>query len=276
MTDPQTPPLMRALKVILRPLVKLLVARGVPVRSATQAMREVYVEVIASDFVLRGEKVTDSRISLLSGLPRKEVRRLREMTPEGRPAAARQLSATATVLGRWLADPAYSDDGAPRALPRQGDLSFESLVQSAMLDMRARTVLDEMERQSLVTIDSEDVIRLRPGAFASGGDAEQTDEVLAANIGAHVEAAARNVLGKEPRTLERAVHYNRLSPASVSEIEAKAREMAHALLVEVNQMAYDRQQSDKAEAANRSRFRFGMYFLGETPETAPEDRDTSE
>ncbi|MEL6680353.1 MAG: DUF6502 family protein [Pseudomonadota bacterium] len=264
MADPQTPPLMRALKVILRPLVKLLVARGVPVRSATQAMREVYVEVIASDFVLRGEKVTDSRISLLSGLPRKEVRRLREMTPEGRPAAARQLSATATVLGRWLADPEFSTNGAPKSLPRQGDLSFESLVQAAMLDMRARTVLDEMERQNLVTIDADDMVTLRPGAFASGGDEEQTDEVLAANIGAHVEAAARNVLGQEPRTLERAVHYNRLNPTSVAEIEAKARELSHAVLVELNQMAYDRQQVDKTDPSNRARFRYGMYFLGET------------
>ena len=62
---------------LLRPLVRLFVARGITFPALTNLLRELYVNVAEYDFALPGKEQTDSRVSLLTGIHRKEVRRLR-------------------------------------------------------------------------------------------------------------------------------------------------------------------------------------------------------
>ncbi|MEO1550705.1 MAG: hypothetical protein AAFR93_09770, partial [Pseudomonadota bacterium] len=59
---------------VLRPLVRLAIARGVLFPDLAQCLRRLYVEAA----VARGQgRVTDSRISVLTGLQRREIARLR-------------------------------------------------------------------------------------------------------------------------------------------------------------------------------------------------------
>src|ERR1700712_2013315 len=89
---------------LLRPLVRLLVARGITFPALTDLLRELYVNVAEYDFALAGKEQTDSRVSLLTGIHRKEVRRLRGA---GAPVSAvpATLSRTSAIIARWLPDP---------------------------------------------------------------------------------------------------------------------------------------------------------------------------
>jgi len=70
-----SPSLVAALRHLLRPLVRLLAARGVTYPTLAELLKETYVDVADRDFRLENNSATDSRVSLLSGVHRKYVRR---------------------------------------------------------------------------------------------------------------------------------------------------------------------------------------------------------
>ena len=62
---------------LLRPLVRLLIRSGITFPALIDLLRELYVNVAENEFPLPDKAQTDSRVSLLTGIHRKEVRRLR-------------------------------------------------------------------------------------------------------------------------------------------------------------------------------------------------------
>ena len=77
--EPGEPPraLLAALERVLRPLVRLLLAHGITFPALSRLLKSVYVQVAERDFALEGKRVSDSRVSLLTGVHRKDVRTLR-------------------------------------------------------------------------------------------------------------------------------------------------------------------------------------------------------
>ncbi len=271
-----------ALKRLLRPLVKALIAKGVTAPALYAMLKEVYVEVARDTFALDGKPPTDSRVSVLTGVHRKDVRAFRERPADAESGLERRVTVMTTVIGRWLGDPETTRiDGSPKPLPRQSETgpSFDSLVQSVNTDVRPRTILDELVRKGIVALDDDsDEVTLQVEALLTRGPDDERFHFFARNIGDHMAAAAENVLtddGPAP-FLERAVFYNNLRSASVDEIEARARTVATETLTELNRLGYTHQTADAQgepgagdEAAN-SRFRFGVYFFRED-ETGKDD-----
>ena len=77
--------LLRACKRILRPLIKAMIAHGITLPAVLSVLKQVYVEVAVDSFRLDGKPITDSRVSMLTGVHRKDVRTVRE---RGVPATA--------------------------------------------------------------------------------------------------------------------------------------------------------------------------------------------
>ena len=277
-TDPRAEALSRALRSVLRPLVRAMIARGLTAPAVYRMLKEVFVEVADRDFRLDGQRPTDSRISVLTGVHRKDIRALRTAAADRAAAAgpgARRVTAMANVVGRWLADPALQDDsGRPRPLPRTAPgeaVSFDRLVAGVSTDIRARTVLDELVRQNLVRLDhAGEQVELLAEAVLGSGDADQKLHFFARNVGDHIDAATANLLADPGPFLERAVFYNRLRPTSVDAIEAEARATAGSVLTALNRTAYERQMADRDQADAGERFRFGVYFY-RAPDDDPGD-----
>lgn len=265
--------LARVLKGLLRPLVRAMIASGLTVPALYRILKEVYVEVAERDLArLEGGRPTDSRISVLTGVHRKDVRALRAAAGGSDAAAARRVSALATVIGRWLAE-AAGPDGAPLALPRSAPEgpSFERLAAGVSSDVRPRTLLDELVRQGLARVDDAGLVHLAAGAFAGPADFAQKAHFFAHNVGDHIAAAAGNLLAEAPPYMERAVFYNRLAPADIDAIEAAARDAAGTALARLNRMARERQRAGLDDPAATGRFRFGVFFY-----RADEDADDPE
>src|SRR5512143_3266531 len=125
--------LIEALRAILQPLVRLLIANGVTFPAFARIGKEVYIEVGTRDFSLSFKKQTDSRVALGTGITRKEIGQIRRgQVP--RPVTRANLSygVATRVISRWLTEDAYRDDsGEPAALPYEegeGSPSFVHLV----------------------------------------------------------------------------------------------------------------------------------------------------
>jgi hypothetical protein len=257
----------RAMRSILRPLARVAVARGLPLSALNQILKDVLVDAAEAELKRRGEKPTQSRISVLSGVHRKDVRAFQSQTPE-RESAREPVSRAESVVGRWLGNPAYRDDAdQPAVLPRTGPApSFEALVAGISTDVRPRTVLDELKRLGFVRHDEDaDTVALDTAAFVPSDDTAQLLRLFEANLSDHAQAAAANVTGSDGPFLERAVYYTHLPPEAVEALHARARADSRQLLEKLNAEALARQRRDAGGdgAPALQRFRFGVYFYRE-------------
>src|SRR5207237_10441577 len=147
-----------------------LVARGVTYTMLGDVLKQIYVDVADRDFRLDGKRPTDSRVSLLSGVHRKDVRRLRDEAPANEDTVPESVALGAQLVSAWTTRREFLDaKGKPRPLPRLasqgGARSFESLVASISKDIRGRAILDEWLRLGIVGLDQQDRVVLRTGAF---------------------------------------------------------------------------------------------------------------
>ncbi|NEU14567.1 hypothetical protein G3T14_20955 [Methylobacterium sp. BTF04] len=254
---------------LLRPLVRLFVARGITFPALTTLLRELYVNVAEYDFALAGKDQTDSRVSLLTGIHRKEVARLRGA---GAPVSAvpAVVSRTSRIIARWLADPKFTGPaGEPLPLPRLGEgdaPSFETLVTSVTRDLRPRAVLDEWLDRGLAILDGQDRVVLAEAAYVPKGGGEPQLYYFGRNLHDHIAASVANVMGEVPRFLERAVHYDGLSRELAERLEARAREIAMEALQQANREAHAACETDPG---GPYRWNFGVYIYAEDTPPVP-------
>jgi hypothetical protein len=268
------PPLISALRRLLRPLVRLLLANGVTYPFLANLLKSVFVEVAERDFRLEGRRQTDSRINLLTGVHRKDVRRLRQQQATAEPVPP-AVSLGAQLVARWTAMPPYLDEqGQPRPLPRLtsegGDVSFEALVESVNKDIRSRVVLDEWLRLGIAQLDDDDRVRLNVAAFVPERGFDEKAYYLGRNVHDHLAAAAHNLAGERPPFLERSVYYDGLTTASAAALAELARELGMQSLQAVNRRALELQERDRQDPAAKRRMNFGIYYYS-ADET--EDKD---
>lgn len=284
MPPSQPPPpqaLLKPLARLLRPLVRLLIRSGVTFPVMADLLRGLYVDVAVRDLLPDPKAQTDSRISLLTGVHRKEIRRLRTEPPaaDGIPAV---VTLGSQIIARWLGAPPYADaEGRPLPLPRTarstGEASFEGLVESVTKDVRARSVLDDWIGQEIVSLDPDGRVQLNRSAFIPRPGGEEQLFYFARNLHDHIAAAAANVATAGPAPyFDRSMHYDRLRPDTVARLEATARDAAQQLLTDVNRIALAMAEADDKTAGTGGpvrRINLGVYvYVEDDPideETAP-------
>ncbi len=265
---------------MFHPLVRIMVSRGLRFPDLSDALKELYVDACERHFQLGDKRLTDSRISLLTGLQRKDVRDIRARLAKAGPETDREgAGPLARVVARWLADTAYrSAAGAPcplRRAAKDNGPSFERLVADVSRDVHPRTVLDELKRQDLVDHDGEsDMVSLRTDAYLPSRDETALLGYFGANLGDHAEAAAANLeAAPEPGPcFERAVHYNELTPDALAELNALAGRLQSDVLAKLNAEALALQQRDAGADTATGRFRCGAFVYTLQRET----RETEE
>jgi len=256
---------LRVLRGLLRPLVRTMIARGLTAPVIYALLKRIYVEVAHETFSLEGKPLTDSRVSLLTGVHRKDIRTIRAESDDGASDARRKSALLATVVGQWMSHPDFTNtDGTPRALPRaaEDNTSFEALVQSISKDVRPRTVLDELERAGFVTTQ-DDLLHLNAETIVGTANPSDKEVFFAANVGDHLAAATENLLSDAPPFFERSVFYNQMTPDGVDEIEAAARAQSQTMLEEINRQSSAAHRRDKETGGPRQRYRLGIYFYRE-------------
>jgi hypothetical protein len=262
-------PLLKAARKLLRPLIRLMMQSGLTFPVLADALRSLFVEVAVNDILTDPKARTDSRISLLTGVHRKEIRRLREM-PRDRSDTPGVVTLASQIVGRWVGTVPFIDaDGRPRPLSRANpgteasDSSFDTLVESVTTDIRPRAVLDNLLSHGVVFLDAEDRVQLKTEAFIPRPGGEEQLFYFARNLHDHVAAAVANIgaAGAAP-FLDRSVHYDGLTPAQAAELQEYARAGAMRVLLDVNRRALELSESEPSTAAAcPRRVNFGVYVF---------------
>jgi hypothetical protein len=256
-----------------------MLAHEITLPMAVELLKRVFIEVAERDFRLDNKASTDSRISLISGVHRKDVKRLREL-PDAVANLPPKISLSAQVVATWITGAPWLDEnGQPRPLPRlarggNGGVSFEALVASINQDIRPRSVLDEWLRLGVVSINGADEVVLLSNAFIPREGLEEKLAYYGHNLGDHAAAAADNVLTTSSPWFERSVHHDSLSEAQIEQLRSRAAKLGMQTLTQLHTLAEQSTDNDKDRPDNgpKKRFTCGVYFYSTDANEAPTEK----
>lgn len=259
--------LTKAIRHLLRPLIKLFLQYQITLPYLSQVLKEVYLEVALKDLTIEGRRQTDSRLSMLTGIHRKDVRRMRnEQHPER--DHIKTFSLGAQVAATWISLPAYCYEfGEPKPLVRlatQGEPSFETLVETvSKQDLRARSLLDEWINNNIVALDDRGHILLNTNSFIPG-DFDEKIFFFSNNLHDYIAASASYLLNDHPPYFNRSTPYNNLSTNSITQLTELTSDRATELLKTVHKKALDLQHHQTNCNSPNQRFNLGIFVYNET------------
>lgn len=257
---------------LLRPLVRLLLSHGVTLPNLVELLKRVLVDVAEHDLPPPSRGLSDSSISVLTGVHRKDVRRLRARVDADDTVPTR-VSLGARVVHRWLTDARWLDtDGTPRPLlwgvDAQGRPGFERLAEAVSKDVRARVVCEELLRIGVAIQQSDGTVGLRTQAFVPSAGGEEALYFLRRGAGAHLASAVHNVTGQTPAFFDRMVYFDDIPASALPALGQLVERHGNACLQVINRAA---EEMVMAPSAASQQFTFGIY-LHTQPATTPVDQ----
>jgi len=267
-----------AIQRMMRPVVRQLIAYGVSYPAFSRIIKRVYLDVAEQEFALPFKQQTDSRLSLVTGINRKEIAQLRRRKP---PAAAEVEDTLVThVIGRWMAGTPYaSADGKPRQLPYESDAgdatSFTRLVREIGTDIPVRSVLDELLRVGAVALRADGTVVLRQEAHIPADAGKLT--LLGSDPSELFSTIVHNIEHPDAPRPQRKVVYDNIGSEALPELRAAARQLAEEFVRRANALlaSFDRDRNPKAAGGQRTRVALAAHYFEEEA-TAPEPPDQTE
>lgn len=283
---------LEAVTLMMRPLVKLLIASGVTLPSLIEALKRLFVEIANADFAISGKRQTESRISLLTGVHRKDVKRLREEDVGERPRKA-AVSISAQALLRWTGDSRFMDArGKARALKRRTELAgktagklaakslshaiskrkkseeknsatFEDLIESVSKDLPARSLLDEWLRQGIVSIDRAGDIVLKREWTTLSKDSSDLLKLISLHGHDRSMAAIENYLSGSTKYAVFSVDGRGVTVEQVQQVRKMIEEKCYPLLDVINREVTLREEASKNSPLASERLSCGIYLYSE-------------
>lgn len=222
----------KAVMRLLRPLVRLLLRHAVPFAAFEALAKRVYVEAALHDFALPGKKPSISRVSILSGLTRKEVQRLLAGTDDEAEEPAARHNRAVRVLGGWARDADFHDaGGAPRPLAVDGEGGFAALVRRHSGDMPARAVLDELLRVGAVRQRADGLIEAAAHGYVPQRSTVDKLHMLGTDVADLITTIDHNLEhGSTDPRFQRKVMYRHVDPALLPAFRALSARQAQAVL----------------------------------------------
>jgi len=247
-----------AVRMMLKPLVKLLISQGVSHGDFSEAAKDVYVEVGIRHFD-KSKRVNQSRIAILTGLTRKEVKNVIDRAIGAEPHS-KNYSRPSRVLAGWHSDPKYIGPyGVPLELPYESagaeGPSFVELVRTYSGDMAPRPMLKELTRVgAVVELENKNFKAVRRDFEAEALSPELVERL--GKVGHYFfSTAAANIEKSEQGSgnFDRRVYTDEgLSPESMQAFDAYIKQRGQEFLEELDNWFVAMEKSDRGKPDRRS------------------------
>jgi len=253
--------------MLLRPLVRLLLRNHVPYRTFADIAKRVYVDVATEEFGIPGRKQSKSRVSVITGLSRKEVLRLRRLPVQSDLGALDRYNRAARVIAGWVRDRRFGDEsGQPTDLPFEGGtVCFRELVKKYSGDAPARAVLDELVRVGVVERTPDGRIQLLERSFIPKTGEIDKIGILGVDAADLIGTIGHNILRPETPFFQRKVSYDNLPAEALPELKKLAGEQAQTLLEHLDRWMSERDRDVNPQVSGTGRVRagVGIYYFQE-------------
>ena len=275
MKEDQQSNVLEAFQLVLRPVVKILLRYGIGYKAFAETVKTVFVDVGSTEFGIRGRPTNISRVAVMTGLTRKEVRRVRSKLENDDDAFTVRTTPITEILTRWYSEPDFLDgNGRPSTLLYSDGLaSFSELVRRFGGDVPPGAMRTELKRTQLVDEHEDGSLSVNSRALQPQ---DSTDNLLTslahcaypllATIARNTEATSIPGEGNAQfatyslsiseldRTRVRRISYDRLSEAAVSFDDLFA--------------AYESPADGSETHSDRPVVMVGLYYFEETDPNA--------
>jgi hypothetical protein len=251
-----------ALINILRPLVRILLRNGIAYGTFAELAKKAFVDVAFERFGQPGKVQTASRVSALTGLTRKEVKRLHELNRPDDLGAQERYNRAIRVISGWLNDPRYQDSrGRPDELPLEGEeSSFAALVKQYSGDIPTQAMLSTLtESGSVDRLNGK--VRLVRHAYIPGKDPVDKLQILGTDVAELITTINHNLTVAAPQLrFQRKVSSDRVDSDTVPELRSIAANRAQALLEDLDRRFAQHEAASDAEAGKGRYISVGIYY----------------
>lgn len=145
---------LKACRHFMLPIARFLLRNGVGFREFSEISKLAFVQVSSDEYGIRGRKTNMSRVAVMTGLNRKEIRKIRDRLENEDWELDPGLSKPAWVLAEWFTSPKYlGPKGLPKRLPFDASddrVSFSGLVSEVGGDIPPGAMLKELIRAGCV------------------------------------------------------------------------------------------------------------------------------
>lgn len=152
---------------VLEPMIRALLRSGITWRDFAELAKAKFVQVATEDFGIRGRPTNASRVAILTGIDRREVRRQRLALPDAVPETVSFVSKPTLLLGGWHHDADFlGPDGNPLDLTRDGDgATFSELVRRYAPGIPPGALLRELKAAEAIAEIDGDRLRVLQRAY---------------------------------------------------------------------------------------------------------------
>lgn len=256
-----------ALQRMLLPLVRILLRSGIPYGLFVDIAKQAYVEIASDEFNIPGRKQTVSRMAVITGLTRKEISRIKEISNVDATEVADRYNRAARVITGWVRDARFLDKrGKPRPLAIEGSSpSFSGLVREFSGDVPARAILDELVNVGAVERLKDGRIRLVTRAYVPRGSKADKLGILGTHVKHLITTIDHNVHEETGPRFQREVQYDNLPVEVLKELREMNAKHSQTLLEKIDRwMArHDRDSNPDTQGTGRKRAGVGIYYFEE-------------
>lgn len=266
----------KSIYAILRPLIRILLRNNISYPAFDDMIRKAYVEVAEHEFTVDGKKQTNSRISTLTGLSRKEVKRLQELPEHETENNVLKYNRAARVVYGWVHDNDYQDTKG-KQIPLRFDgqnPSFSALVKQYSGDVPPRAILDELIRIGLVESDEDNNLHLLKRAYIPKEGLNEKIQYLGKDVSSLLQTMDRNIYDKDKSPFfQRKVYYDNLPEECVDELKEVIATNSQELLekIDIAMAKHDRDVNPDVEGSGKKAIGVGIYYFEDEP---PKEKDS--
>jgi hypothetical protein len=266
--DPTT--LRKFIKLALRPLVKVCLKNAVKLPEIVDCIKEVLVEESQNLLKEKNNKFNSSRISLMTGVHRRDIKKITNKTSE----LGEKANIITKILNQWQANPKFTNkNGTSKILSLEDDNNeFQELVFSVSKEFNPAALLFELERVEAVERTARG-IKLIKKEFIPSADIAESLGILAEDCSDLFNAVEENILTKQDLpNLHRRTFFDNIVPEAIPKIKLWLMEEGIRFHKKAREMLeeYDRDYNPKlAKSENHKKVK---VVLGAFSKVYEEDR----
>lgn len=266
--------ILSSIKKLLAGIVRLCLRNGVTYKELAALFKGLYVDIAAKEYGIQGRATNISRIALMTGLDRKEIRKILSELEDVEDATPMQPDRIAKILTAWHKDSHYLDvNQKPLAIPSEGKApSFEHLAKTFGGDMPTVTILKELKRSQTIIENDEGLLEVKktyfvPNYLATTDEAPELVDPAAIEHGSsmlvdHINTIFHNLYRKDKslrKRMELRATDTTIPKDKVPEFYKLVDEKAMKVLHEVNDWLED--NKSELETEEKERLGLGVYFI---------------
>ena len=260
MSTKQQQALFSAVRLLLRPLVRILIRNGVAHGAFVELTKKVFVDVAFDEFSPDGKKQTVSRVSAQTGLTRKEVKRLHELQQTDDSSSQARYNRAVRVISGWMNDAGFHDsEGKPADLPMSGERpSFETLVRKYSGDIPPKAMFSMLvDAGSVQQVNGS--VRLIRHAYVAASDPVEKLDILGSDVFELISTIDHNMTADAGELrFQRKVSYDNIDPDALAKLGKLSARKAQVLLEQLNKQYADHELENSSEQGKT--ISLGIYY----------------